>query len=71
MKYIVTIAVLMSLALPAVAGPSAPVRPVMAKASAEQRAVAQLIAGRIQGALDAEPFAAKECKGSDCTASAH
>lgn len=71
MKYIAAIAVLMILAVPAIAGPASTARPVMAKATADQRALAQQIAGRIQGALDAEPFAAdKECKDSNCTASA-
>ena len=73
MKYVTLIAALMILALPAQADRAdASTRPVMAKTSPEQRALAQLIAGRIQGALDAEPFAAdKDCKGAACTAAAH
>jgi hypothetical protein len=70
MKYLAITAVLMTLCVPAFAQDDA-VRPVMAKTNAGQRALAQLIAGRIQTSLDAEPFVAeKECKGEDCTASA-
>jgi len=71
MKYIATIAVLMMLAVPAQAN-NAGAHPVMAKTSADQRALAQSLAGRIQSALDADPFTAeKNCKGENCTASAH
>jgi hypothetical protein len=73
MKYVTLIAALLMLALPAQADRvDAANRPVMARTSPEQRALAQLIAGRIQSALDAEPFAAdKNCKGAACTAAAH
>ena len=73
MKYVTLIAALMMLALPAQADRAdASTRPVMAKTSPEQRALAQLIAGRIQSALAAEPFSAdKNCKGEACTAAAH
>ncbi len=73
MKYIAMTAVLMSLVtVPALADRADGVQPVLAKASADQRAWAQSVAGRIQSALDADPFpASKDCKGDNCTASAH
>lgn len=70
MKHIALIAVLMTLAAPAFAHHT-PGHVTLAKATADQRALAQVIAGRIQTALDAEPFTAeKDCKGQGCTASA-
>jgi hypothetical protein len=72
MKYIALITVLMTFAvMPAHAGDDTAAQPVMAKATPDQRAWAQNISGRIQSALDAEPFTARNCKGENCTASAH
>jgi hypothetical protein len=70
MKHVAITAVLMMLAVPAFAHHK-PGHVTLAKTTADQRALAQAIAGRIQTALDAEPFKAeKDCKGQGCTASA-
>lgn len=71
MKYLAMIAVLMTLTVVPAFANQHDTQPVLARTSTAQRAWAQLVAGRIQSALDAEPFAGKECKGDDCTASAH
>jgi hypothetical protein len=69
MKYIASLSILLALALPAVAGPAQP-KVVIAKSTAEQRAMAELVSARIRAALDGEAYALdKPCDGSSCTVS--